>query len=228
MGRIFSARRRRLSPSVSSFRAEFLALIPTTDLNSSFILPVRVRPSSVPPTQTASILSNIQPVRRPGEGKRLTMQSADRDRPTDRSARSPVRPSGRPPLSSHQHFESREITFLSSVHLTPRRRRRCRSTLTRPSPTLSFQWCKTLRRRRRRRRRWSVKSNFVKQDEPRRGGGGRPPARPLPALQPTRHQSILGEYEWACGSGDGGAGGRRRTRSFQRVRREGESKEDVR
>ena len=32
-------------PSVSSFRAKFLALIPTTDLNSSFILPARVRPS---------------------------------------------------------------------------------------------------------------------------------------------------------------------------------------
>ena len=49
------------------------------------------------------------------------MQSANRrtDRPNDRSARSPVRPLARPPLSSHQHFESREITFLSSVHLTP-------------------------------------------------------------------------------------------------------------
>ena len=34
-------------PSVSSFRAKFFALIPTTDLNSSFILPGRVRPSLV-------------------------------------------------------------------------------------------------------------------------------------------------------------------------------------
>ena len=45
------------------------------------------------------------------------MQSAGR--PTGRPTDPLVPRSVRPPLSSHQHFESREITFLSSVHLTP-------------------------------------------------------------------------------------------------------------
>ena len=106
---------RRLCRSVSSFRAKFLARIPASDLDSSFI-----RPSfsnSIDPIQHSTHPS-IRPSRR---GRDLTMQSANRrtDRPNDRSARSPVRPLARPPLSSHQHFESREITFLSSVHLTP-------------------------------------------------------------------------------------------------------------
>ena len=102
---------RRLSPSESSFRAKFLARIPASDLDSSFI-----RPSfsnSIDPIQHSTHPS-VQ------ERERLDHAVGEQtDRPNDRSARSPVRPVARPPLSSHQHFESREITFLSSVHLTP-------------------------------------------------------------------------------------------------------------
>ena len=55
------------------------------------------------------------------DGRPTEWRPTDCDRPSDRFVPSFVgsRSSLRLPLSSHQHFESREITFLSSVHLTP-------------------------------------------------------------------------------------------------------------
>ena len=68
-----------LRPSVRFFISGQIPRPHSDDRPEQFVHPSRPR-APVPPTQTASILSNIQPVR-PGEGERLTMQSADRDRP---------------------------------------------------------------------------------------------------------------------------------------------------
>ena len=137
MAEIFSARRRRrrLSPSVRFFISGQILRPHSDDRPEQFVHPSRPR-APVPRTQTASILSNIQPVR-PGEGERLTMQSAGRPRPTgrptDRSARSPVRPSA--VVKSSTFRISRDyIPFLCSPDAARCRRssRLLRSTLTRP------------------------------------------------------------------------------------------------
>ena len=186
-----------LCPSARFFISGQIPRPHSCDRPEQFVHPSRPRPP-VPPTQTASILSNIQPVR--PERERLTMQSAAR--PTYPLVRRSVLPSA-VVKSSTFRISQDYIPFLCSpdaAPLLPRHRRRCRSTLTRPP--LSFQWCKTLRRRR-----WSVKSNFVKQDEPRR-------SRPAVAARPLTRPLLLADSSvnpWACGGLDGEAQADRRT-----------------